>query len=98
MPLHVVHAEEGLVPGERQRLGGVHPHQQRGRQTGAFGNGDSVHLWPVELRPPHRLFEHGHNRDDVLAGGKLRHDPAVLLVEGDLGGDYVGEYVPAVAH
>src|ERR1700759_3790707 len=91
----VVDGDERLAEGPGQGLGVADADEQGAGEAGAFGDGDGV-----DFRHGDAGFAEGgiDDRDDgaeVLAGGELGDDAAVGGVDGDLGGDDVGELAAA---
>ena len=98
MATDVVHRYQGLVHGQRRRLGKVHAHQYRTDEAGGKGHGHGVDVIPCDACRGKRLVGQGVDGLHVLAGGNLRYHAAVEPVERHLRGNAVGEYLPPVLH
>jgi len=79
--LEMVHADEGDVPHEGQRLGSAHPDEQRADETRANRGRDGVDLVVVDARFDHRLRDDGGEELDVSPARNLGHDTAVAGVQ-----------------
>ena len=90
----MVHTHQGQPQGQGQALGVADPHQQGAHQPGAAGDRQGVALGKGYLRPAQGLLHHGADPLHMAAGSQLRHHPAVLPVEGDLGMDRHGQHPP----
>jgi hypothetical protein len=90
----VVDAVQGLVQGQRVRLGSGDPDQQCPGQSRARGDRDGVHVREGDVRFGERPLDRRHHR---LEMGAARHlgdhaaEPGMLV---DAGGDRVGEQRP----
>ena len=98
MGLQVIDRDQGQVPGIGQPLGEREPDQEGSDQTRSLGD-------PQAVDPPHlhacALQSLGHDiRDgtDVLAGSKLRHDPAVRRMDLILGEHDIAENGQVLRH
>ena len=98
VPLQVINPHQGQFQGQRERLRRVHPHHQRPRQARPVGDRHRVHVVPIRPRLLQSLVDDGPYRDHVLTGGQFRHYAAVGSMYGYLGGDDVGQQLPAVFH
>ena len=94
--LQVVDADERQVVRQRQPLRGVHPDQERARQSGPVRDRHAVQFGQLHARLLHRLSDHRQQRLHMLARGYLRHDAAVLGVHLHLCGDHVGDDISPV--
>jgi hypothetical protein len=92
----VVDPDEGTVEGQRVRLGGRHPDQQRAGQAGSEGDRDRVDVAEPHPAEGAGLLDGGVEQVDVGPGGDLGDDPAVARVQGLLVGEHVGTDPPPV--
>ena len=95
-PSRWLHADQRRAGGERRRLRGGHPDQERADQTRADGHGDAVDVAEPDAGLLERLRQQRVERLHVRAGGDLGHDAAEPLVQVLLAGDQVRAHVEAV--
>jgi len=80
-----------MAPDERsvERVGhpfcSIHSHHQRTSEPRSLGDGDGVDFVPINACLLQRLLDHGNNGCHMAAGGKLRYNAAVALMEVELG-------------
>ena len=79
-----------------QSLGGRDADEQGAHQTGTVGHGDGIHFLQLSAGLLQGLADDLRHALGVLSGGDLGHHAAVERVDVDLGGDHVGEDLPAV--
>ncbi len=89
MSRQMVHRDQRLVLGQRQRLGGLDPDDQRTDQAGTGRDGDRVDSAPVRTGFSERLLDDRNHRLELQPGGDLRHHAARGAVHVDLGADDV---------
>ena len=94
----VVHWNQGHIQGQGSSLGKVHPHQHRANEPRGIGDGNAVHILPLQPRPDQSLVRQAVNGLDVLTGRNFRHHAPVNPVQIHLGGDAVCENPPSVLH
>ena len=92
----VVDAHQRGLLGEREALRRIHADEERSRESGAVGDGDSVEVAQLDGRLLQGLPDDSVEGEHVLARGDLRNDAAVLGVHLDLGRDDVGVDGPPV--
>ena len=91
----VIDRDEGLVEGEGEGLGVGDADEERAGEAWAFGDGDGIEIGEGEAGVVVRGLgdcrsDYGDDVAEMLARGKLGDYAAVVGVEGDLRGDYVG--------
>lgn len=91
MPFEVVHADDRHAPGIAQRAGEAGADQQRANQTRPGGIGNPVNGLSRQPGLGQGVVNHRQQALNVLAGGELGDDAAVLRVQRDLAEDAVGE-------
>ena len=99
----VVDGEEGFREGEGEGFGVGDADEEGAGESWAVGDGDGVEIPEAKAGERFGGFGDGgaDDRDDVaevLPGGELGDDAAVVCVEGDLAGDHVREGFGAVAN
>ena len=87
----VVDGDEGLGKRGGESLGVADADEQSAGEAGAFRNGDGVELLHVCPGFAKCGIDDGDDGAEVLAGGELGDDAAVRGVDGDLGGNDIGE-------
>lgn len=99
----VVDGKEWFAESEGEAFGVGDADKEGTCEAGAAGNSDGVEILKAEAGERFGGFGDGGADDgddvaEVLAGGELRDDAAVVGVEGDLAGDDVREGFGAVAN
>ncbi len=95
--LDVIDADQRLAERPGQPLGRRKADQQRAGQAGAVGDRDRIDLRPAEMRTRQRLADHAGQLLDMAAGGDLRHDSAVGLVQRHLAEDDRSQHLATAA-
>ena len=98
VPPHMVDRDQRHPQGIGHRLGKAHPHQHRANEPRGIGDGNAVHILPLQPRPDQGLVRQAVNGLDVLTGRNFRHHAPVNPVQIHLGGDAVCENPPSVLH
>ena len=93
----MVDGDERLVGGEGEGLGEGDADEERAGEAGAFGDGDGFEVFVLNASAVHGFADDRRDGAEVLAGGQLRDDAAVVGVD-ELAGDYVREDFAAVAN
>ena len=94
--VEVVHPDQRLALDIGQRLGEVHPDEQRAGQARSVGHRDGIDVGPGQPGILPGGVQDGHDPAQVGPGGNLGHDPAGRGMEGHLAGDDVGQDAPAI--
>ena len=92
----VVDGDEREVGAEGEGLGEADADEQGSGEAGAFGDGDGGEIGVGDVGTLHGLADDGDDGAEMLAGGQLGDDAAVVAVD-ELRGDDVGEDCMAVA-
>ena len=91
-----VHADQRDPCRKTQSLGRGDTDQQGPDQTRAVCDGDSVHILQLPVRLIQRLTDDLRDSLRMFARGDLRHNTPIKCVDVDLGGNHIGENLPAV--
>ena len=94
----VVHRQQRLARGHRQRLGTDEAHHHPADQPRPGCRGDGVEIIECHARFTHHLFEHGREPLSMGARGDFGDDPAIGRVFGLLTGDCLRDNRPVTAH
>ena len=90
----VVHGHERQVRRRGGRLGERHADEERPDQARPLRDGDRTEVAPGRSRFDQRAIDHAADVAKVLPRGELRHDPAPLGMDRDLGRDHVRAHHP----
>jgi hypothetical protein len=98
MALEMVDREIRFAKADRQALGDGRTNHERTRESGAAGRRKSIDFPQIDLCRAYSAIEQPRRVDQMIARGDLRHDPAELLMRGDLRGDFAGkQFMPVIA-
>ena len=94
----VVHADQRLAEGKRQRFAIDESDQERADQSRPFGDGEGVHGADGQVGLPAGLLDHRLNLAQMFAGGEFGDHASIFFVGQNLGGHDAGTNFRAVRH